>query len=90
MRFVHGDELYVPSLQVVEETGKHQPLRRDIKQAKFVVVQTAQTLAAFVRREGGVKKCRRDTRRLQCVHLVFHQRDERRDDDREAIAHERR
>jgi hypothetical protein len=89
MRLVHGDEPHIPARQVIEEAGQHQPFRRGVEQAELAVVQTAQTLAAFARRERGIQERRRNAARLKRVHLVLHQRNERGDNDREAVARER-
>ena len=89
MRLVNGDELDVPALQVIEKTGEHQPLRRDVEQAEFAGVQSAQTFAAFAGHQRRVQKRRRDAAGLQRIHLVFHQRDERRDDDGESVTRKR-
>jgi len=51
-------------------------------------VQTAQACSGFIGIERRVQKCRRDAAGLQRVHLVFHQRNQRRDDDRETVARE--
>ena len=48
MRLVNGDEFYIPASQVIEKTGKHQPLGRDVEQAEFAVVQTVQAFPRFV------------------------------------------
>ena len=79
----------VPAFQIVEETGEHQPLGRDVEQAVFAVVQSAQARAGFFRGERRIEECGGDAAGLQSVDLVFHQRDQRRDDDGEAGADER-
>ena len=89
MRLVNGDEFHVPALQIGQKSGKHQPLRRDVEQTEFAIVQAAQAFAAFARRERRIQKRRRDAAGLQRVHLVFHQRNQRRNHDREAVARER-
>ena len=51
MCLVNGDKLDVPLLQIGEKTGKHQPLRRDVEQFEFAIMQTAQTFSGFILRE---------------------------------------
>ena len=89
MRLVNGEEVDVPFLQIFEKAGQHQPLRRDVEQPEFAVVQSAQARTRFAGGERRIQKGRRHARRLQRVHLVLHQRDERRDDHREPGPHER-
>src|SRR6266516_2689324 len=45
MRFVNGEQVYVPALQVFDNTGQHQSLRRNVKQTKLALVQPAQARA---------------------------------------------
>ena len=42
MRFVDGDQIHVPALQIRQKAGKHQTLRRDIEQLVFSIAQTPQ------------------------------------------------
>jgi hypothetical protein len=77
MRLVNRDEFDVPALQVGQKSRKHEAFGRDVEQAEFAVVQTAQTFSGFVRVERGIQKRRRDAAGLQRVHLVFHQRNQR-------------
>ncbi len=84
MRLVDGDELGLPAPQVVEKTGKHQPFGRGIEQTKLALVQPAQARAGFLRLERGIQKRGGHAAGLEGVHLVFHQRDEGRNDDGQA------
>ncbi len=89
MRLVNGEQVHVPLLQIFDKAGQHQPLGRDVEQPKFAVVQAAQSRTRFAGGERRIQKRRGNSGGLQRVHLVFHQRDERRDDDGEAGPHER-
>ena len=89
VRLVNRDELDVPALQVGEKAGEHQAFRRNVEQAIFAVVQATETFSGFLGVQRRVQKCRRDAAGLERVHLIFHQRDQRRDDDGKAVAGER-
>ena len=84
MRLVDGERSDVPVLQVLLPVVEEQAFRRDVEQAPFVPVEAAETRAGFLGGKGGVEVGRGDTGGLQLVNLVLHQRDERRDDDRQA------
>ena len=47
MRLINCERRDVPLLQVIEKAGHEQPLRRDVEQFEFAVVQPAQTTARF-------------------------------------------
>ena len=54
MRLVNGDQAHVPALQIRQEAGEHQALRRGVQQAVLAPVQAAQPPAGFLRRQGRV------------------------------------
>ena len=89
MRLVHGQQAHVPALQIREEPRQHQPLRRDIEQAELAIVQAAQPRPRLGLGNRGIEKGRRNAAGPHPVHLVLHQRDQRRHDDGEAVARER-
>src|SRR5258706_9186312 len=89
VRFVDGEELDVPRLQVGKKSREHQPLRRDVKQPEFAVVQPTQTSARFASVEGGIEEGRRDAAGLHGIDLIFHQGDQRRNDDGQSGPSER-
>ena len=90
MRLVDRDQVDVPALQLGEEAGEHQPLGRDVEEPEFAVAKAAQPRACL--RPSSREEFRNvagHAARLQCIDLVFHQRNQRRDHDRQAGLHER-
>ena len=73
-------------------TLAHQPLRGDVEQTTPSGVEFGVDRAPIVRRQRAVERRGRHTTRHQTVHLVLHQRDERRHDKPETTvgAHQRR
>ena len=69
-----------------------QPLRGDVEQAAPSGVEIGVDRAPLIRRQRAVERRGRHTARHQTVHLVLHQRDERRDDQPETAVrpHQRR
>ena len=48
MRFVDRDLRDVPIQRALQKSVEHQPLRRDVKQAIFATIQSAQPLNRFM------------------------------------------
>ena len=93
VRFVHRDEADAAGREQVEEAVAalaDQPLGRDVEQAIASLAQAGDDVRLLVRRERAVVERRRHAVADERVDLVLHQRDERRDDDRETRPHERR
>ncbi len=86
VRLVNGQQVYVPPLQIGQETGKHQPLRRYVEQAILPVMQPAQSQAGFTCRQRRVEEGGWHAAGLERIHLVLHQGDQRRHHHREARA----
>ena len=59
-----------------------EPLRRDVEQLQLPLAQVRIHPLRLLRREAGVESRRRDPARPQRIDLIFHQRDERRNDQR--------
>jgi len=57
-------------------------LRRDVEQAALAGARQPERVPASVGRQRGVQRGRADTATIQLVHLILHQRDEWRDDER--------
>ncbi len=81
VRLVDSEQGDIDVRQPFQERRGHEALRRDIEQFQLVSVQPRQHLACR-----GAAQCRIVERRLhpvglQCIHLVFHQRDQRRHHD---------
>ena len=81
MRLVHGKERDRDLVQPLERAIQRQALRRDIEQLQPPAMQVAQHRPRLVRRQVGMQRGGRDTLLAQGRDLVFHQRDQRRDDD---------
>ena len=79
----------VPFFQVLVPTLEHEPFGRGVEQAILAAVQAAEPRACLGSVERGIEKRRRHAARLELIDLILHERDQRRDDDREAVAHER-
>ena len=90
VRLVHRDQLHVPPRQVLEKAGEHQALRGHVEQPVLARVQPAQPFPRFVGRERRIQERGRDAGGLQRVHLVLHQRDQRRHHEGQPRAHQRR
>ena len=89
VRLINGEEVHAPTFEIGEHPREHEAFGRGVEEAELAVVQAAQAGASLVGVEGGIQERRRDAAGGERVHLVFHQRDEGRDDDGEAAAGER-
>ena len=67
-----------------------QPLRREIEQLEAAVPQIGDDVALLGAAQRRVQERGRHARFAQRAHLILHQRDQRRHDDADAVAHERR
>ncbi len=88
VRLVDGEARHVPVFQVFLPALEHEPFGRGVEELVFALMQAAQAGAGFRRAKGGVEKRRGHAAGGELVHLVLHQRDERRHDDGEAGPHE--
>ena len=87
VRFVDGDERQVRLLQHPPQrlaALADDPLGRHVEQPAPVLAHARQHLVALVRQQRAVQERRRHAVDAQAVDLILHQRDERRDDEREA------
>jgi hypothetical protein len=86
---VHGNQR---ELQLRQRTpdGRHQTLRRGVNQLEGPFSDLAHTLRALLRIERGIQKSGAHADLAEGVHLVLHQRDERRNDQGNAAQHPRR
>ena len=90
VRLVDRYQVHAPALEIGEHPGEHEPLGRGVEQAKLAIVQAAQARARLVGGKRGVQERRRDPAGLQRVHLVLHQGNQRRDNNGQPVAGERR
>ena len=66
-----------------------QPFRSEIEQLEAAVPEIRNDVALLGAAQRRVQERRRHTRFAQRAHLILHERDQRRHDDADAIAHER-
>ena len=89
MRFVHGEERDVDALESFDEVRAAKAFGRDIDELVTALPDACDARLLFFKVHGTVDERGGQPARLERVHLILHQRDERRDDDRHALAHQR-
>ena len=90
MCFVHRDQRQPDPRQAIHRAVAQQPLRRDVQQIKAFLDQVAGDGSRFRRVDFRMQRAGVDTDLTKRRHLVVHQRDQRRDDDRGAGTAQRR
>ena len=90
MRLVHRHHGNRHAACEIEEERRGQPLGRDIEQLVFPASGEIQRVAHLLERQGAVDAGGRDAGLIQRADLILHQRDERRDDERQSGQRERR
>ncbi len=93
VRFVDGDEARRPAAEQRHEPVPplaYQPLGRDVQEPIPPVAQARHHARPRVRPQRAVVAGRGDAVADERVDLILHQRDQRRDDDRQPLANERR
>src|SRR6185503_1462182 len=91
--FVHRHEADIAGRQPPDEALaalSHEPFRRDVQQAVPAVAEAGIDAALFVRGERTVEERRRHAVADERIDLIFHQGDQRRDDDGQPGAEHRR
>ena len=78
---VDGEKGDVDAGQALEKGRRHQPLGRDVEQVQLVRMQLRQHPPRLGRPERRIVEGRRHAIGPQAVHLVLHQRDQRRHHD---------
>jgi hypothetical protein len=71
----------------LERAADRQPLGRDVDHAVAPLEEPALALSPLLGRHRGRQERRRDPALCQAAHLIFHQRDQRRDDDARPLEH---
>ena len=89
MRFVDREQGDARAAQVVEKALVVEALGRHVQQRQLARAQLLTHRADLGRVEGRVQAGGVDAEPPQVVDLVFHQRDERRHDQRDAVEHQR-
>ena len=87
---VDRDRADIPSTQIFLPMIEHEALRRGVEKPVAALVQTCQARFGFFDAERGIQKCRLHTRRLQLVHLILHQSDQRRHNKRQPLPQQSR
>src|ERR1043166_5462019 len=82
MGLINGEERDRALSQRFEKRPAPKAFRRNIDQLKFAPGQRSNALALFLRAERTVDQCRGNAAALERIHLVLHQRDQGRDNDR--------
>ena len=90
MRLVDGEQRYLHPRNGLHEARAAKSFRRDVQQIIDARPARLQPFLLLARRQRAVDVGGGDTLRLQGVDLVLHQGDERRDDQRAALAEDRR
>ena len=88
MCFIDRDLGNVPVERALQKRFKHQPLRRDVQHAVVSAMQPAPACNRFLSLQRGIQKRCRNPAGLQRIDLIFHQRNQRRHDNRKPIAHQ--
>jgi hypothetical protein len=76
--------------QQLQAAGREQALRRDVQQIERGIANRVFGLGSLVGRQSRIQRRRAHPRLAKRVHLVLHQRDQWRHDDRETRAQQRR
>ncbi len=86
VRLVDRDERYRQAHQhLFDEALRCQPLRRDVEQLEIAGERAFFAATVLIGRQVRRQVGRGDAARVERLHLVGHQRDERRDDERDAV-----
>lgn len=90
VRFVHRQHRQIPVRQMLKEVVKHQPFRGDIQQTNLPAAAAGHHVLLLFAALRRVQTGRRHAVGQQLIDLIFHQRDQRRDHDRQAAHDQRR
>ena len=90
MGLVDGEAADREALQIGDHVVAQEPLGRDVEKAQRPLLQAARDPAPLVGLGRGIEGRGLDPELAELRHLVAHQRDQRRDDQREALADDRR
>ena len=90
MGLVDGDQREARGFQPVEGLGLQQRFRSHVEEVQLAPLDIAPEQILFRAPEPGIERRRLDAGLPERRHLVFHQRNEGRDDEADARAHQRR
>ncbi len=85
VRLVDGEQRNLRSPELRDEALVVEALGGDVEKLHAAVPKPLRDVTRVVRAQAGVEPCGTDALADQRVDLVLHQRDQRRDDDREAV-----
>jgi hypothetical protein len=86
--FVDGETAHLLPVEKIQKLSRQQPLRRDEQQPIRSILHASVNLVARLDAELAVYRRRRIATLLKAVHLVLHQRDQRRDHDIQPLGHQ--
>ncbi len=89
VRFIHREKRHADGAQAIGEAPEVEALRRHVKELDLPALDAGQAARDLAARERGVHAGGGKTARGQRIHLILHEGDERRHDDRELRQHER-
>ena len=89
MRFVNRKQGDLRAVEQAQEVFHQQSFRRDVNHVDIAALNALHRFAHFFGRHGGIDGGGADAELFQRLHLILHQRDERRDDDARALAQHR-
>ena len=90
MRLIHRHEADLHTADELDELLARKRLRRDVEQLEFAAEGLELDLGVVATRHGRVQKASLDAEGLHLIDLIFHQGDERRDDEGRALEQHRR
>ena len=89
MRLVDRKGTHIPIAEIFLPVVEHEALGRGVEQAELPLVQPAQSGFAVRDLERRIQKCRCDSSRFKLVHLILHQRDQRRNHHGQTFSQQR-
>ena len=89
MRLVDREQRQLRLREQFQHAWHHQPFRRDVEQIELAAAQRAFHRVGCAAVERGVEECRAHAELRERRHLILHQRDQRRDHQRRALAQQR-
>ena len=90
VRLVHRDQTHLDLVEETGETGRRHPLRRHIEELQPAASRLAPDFVRLVGGERAVETAGGDPPGAERVHLVLHQRDQRRDHQGQSVEGQRR
>ena len=90
VRFIDGHHRDFELLEPLDEVFIHEPLGGDVEQLQRAVPHVVKDLHGLRCTQRGIEPGGGDATSLQRLHLILHQSDERRDDERDAVHEQRR